>query len=210
MVRNAGKRGKPIRGGARNFSNFDHMNRPPSDPSDESSETSEHSEEEEESEPEQSNIAAVGDPSSGPSNGRTIAEERAARRAAKKGNKVGFAPKTASGGEQSDDGDVLDDDGMGNLNRAVKKNVKISELVANDGELSRKEKEAAEKKAAQEHYWKLHQEGKTSQAKADLARLAKIRAEREAAKAVRDATQEIKAQETKKAAEEAQKKMVKK
>lgn len=33
--------------------------------------------------------------------------------------------------------------------------------------------------AAKERYWKLHQQGKTDQAKADLERLAKIRAERE-------------------------------
>ena len=68
-------------------------------------------------------------------------------------------------------------------------------------------REAKEKKEAQERYWKvcldgmpiyapthvssqLHAQGKTDQAKADLARLAKIRAEREAAQAKRKAEAE--------------------
>ncbi|KAG0039771.1 hypothetical protein BGZ82_006793 [Podila clonocystis] len=45
--------------------------------------------------------------------------------------------------------------------------------------------EAAEKEAAQARYWKLHQEGKTDQAKADMARLAVIRKKREEAAAQR-------------------------
>ncbi|TGZ80244.1 hypothetical protein EX30DRAFT_364756 [Ascodesmis nigricans] len=47
------------------------------------------------------------------------------------------------------------------------------------GEPSRREKEAMAAAAAKERYWKLQQEGKTDQAKADLARLAQIRKERE-------------------------------
>ena len=54
-------------------------------------------------------------------------------------------------------------------------------------EPSRKEREAAEKKAAQERYWKLHQAGKTDQAKSDLARLAIIKEKREAAAKAREA-----------------------
>lgn len=46
-------------------------------------------------------------------------------------------------------------------------------------------REAAEKEAAQARYWKLHQEGKTDQAKADMARLAVIRKKREEAAAQR-------------------------
>ncbi|KAG0314884.1 hypothetical protein BGZ99_007786 [Dissophora globulifera] len=48
-------------------------------------------------------------------------------------------------------------------------------------EMSRKEREAAEKEAAKQRYWKLHQEGKTDEAKADMARLAIIRRQREEA-----------------------------
>jgi hypothetical protein len=55
---------------------------------------------------------------------------------------------------------------------------------------SRARREAKEKKDAQERYWKLHEQGKTDQAKTDLARLAKIRAEREAASAQRKAETE--------------------
>jgi hypothetical protein len=52
------------------------------------------------------------------------------------------------------------------------------------------DREAKEKKEAQERYWKLHEAGKTDQAKTDMARLAKIRAEREAAAAKRKAETE--------------------
>ncbi|CAJ0754137.1 1290_t:CDS:2, partial [Entrophospora sp. SA101] len=41
--------------------------------------------------------------------------------------------------------------------------------------------QAAEKEAARQRYWKLHKEGKTEQAKTDLARLAIIKKEREEA-----------------------------
>ena len=40
-------------------------------------------------------------------------------------------------------------------------------------------REALEAAAAKERYWKLHEAGKTDQARADLARLAIIRKERE-------------------------------
>ncbi|KAF9996671.1 hypothetical protein BGZ79_009604 [Entomortierella chlamydospora] len=52
-------------------------------------------------------------------------------------------------------------------------------------EMSRKEREAAEREAAKQRYWKLHQEGKTDEAKADMARLAIIRKQREEAAAKR-------------------------
>jgi hypothetical protein len=45
--------------------------------------------------------------------------------------------------------------------------------------LSRREREAVEAAAAKERYWKLQEAGKTDQARADLARLAIIRQERE-------------------------------
>ena len=48
--------------------------------------------------------------------------------------------------------------------------------------MSRKEKEAIEAAAARERYRKLHEAGKTDEAKADLARLKKIREERELAR----------------------------
>jgi hypothetical protein len=48
------------------------------------------------------------------------------------------------------------------------------------GELSRREREALEKQQARERYMKLHEAGKTDEAKADLARLKLIREKREA------------------------------
>jgi len=62
-------------------------------------------------------------------------------------------------------------------------------------ELSRREKEQKEKQEAKERYWKLHVQGKTEQAKTDLARLAKIRKEREEAQAKRKAEADAKAAE---------------
>lgn len=45
--------------------------------------------------------------------------------------------------------------------------------------LNRKEREAVEAAAAKERYWKLQEQGKTDQARADMARLAIIRQERD-------------------------------
>lgn len=51
-------------------------------------------------------------------------------------------------------------------------------------------REQKEKQEAKDKYWKLHVQGKTDQAKTDLARLARIRAEREEAQAKRKAETE--------------------
>ena len=55
---------------------------------------------------------------------------------------------------------------------------------------SNESREQKEKQEAKDKYWKLHAQGKTQEAKADLARLAKIREEREAAQARRKAETE--------------------
>ncbi|KAF9414856.1 heat- and acid-stable phosphoprotein [Podila epigama] len=78
---------------------------------------------------------------------------------------------------------------IANPNRAGNRVMKASDLTT-PVEMSRKEREAAEKEAAQARYWKLHQEGKTDQAKADMARLAIIRKKREEAAAQRLAEQQ--------------------
>lgn len=78
-----------------------------------------------------------------------------------------------------------------NPNRVQKKTKKVSALNTEDLEskpqLSRREREEIEKQRAQAHYQKLHAEGKTDQARADLARLAIIRQQREDAKNRREA-----------------------
>lgn len=86
-----------------------------------------------------------------------------------------------------------------NPNRAPKKQVKVKNLddpsasgssshapAATSGpppvvELSRREREEVEKQQKQAQYQKLHQQGKTEQARSDLARLAIIRQQREEA-----------------------------
>jgi len=81
-----------------------------------------------------------------------------------------------------------EDEDLINPNHVAKK-LTISDL-GKDRPLSRKEREQKEKRDAQVHYWELHVQGKTDQAKADLSRLAKIRAEREKAQAKRKAEAE--------------------
>ncbi|KAM8719123.1 hypothetical protein ACLKA7_011779 [Drosophila subpalustris] len=84
-----------------------------------------------------------------------------------------------------------------NPNRVTKKatqklsQIKIDDTsgggAANKPELSRREREQIEKQKARQRYEKLHAAGKTTEAKADLARLALIRQQREEAAAKREA-----------------------
>lgn len=59
-------------------------------------------------------------------------------------------------------------------------------------QLSRREREALEAQQARERYMKLHAEGKTDEARSDLARLAIIREQREAERARKQAEKEEK------------------
>ncbi|KAK0083316.1 hypothetical protein PV325_008998 [Microctonus aethiopoides] len=73
-----------------------------------------------------------------------------------------------------------------NPNRVQKKTKKLSKLnetldQTSKPELSRKEREQLEKQRAQAFYQKLHAAGKTDEARADLARLAIIKQQREEA-----------------------------
>lgn len=81
-----------------------------------------------------------------------------------------------------------------NPNRVTKKTTqKLSQIKIDDSgapskpELSRREREQIEKQKARQRYEKLHAAGKTTEAKADLARLALIRQQREEAAAKREA-----------------------
>ncbi|KRT81563.1 hypothetical protein AMK59_6122 [Oryctes borbonicus] len=84
-----------------------------------------------------------------------------------------------------------------NPNRVQKKNKKLAaldtETPPEKPQLSRREREELEKQRAQAQYQKLHAEGKTDQARADLARLAIIKQQREEAQKRRE--QEKKAKE---------------
>uniref|UniRef100_A0A182VNF9 Casein kinase substrate phosphoprotein PP28 domain-containing protein n=1 Tax=Anopheles merus TaxID=30066 RepID=A0A182VNF9_ANOME len=80
-----------------------------------------------------------------------------------------------------------------NPNRVAKKSHRKVEEVAEDDEpqLTRREKEELEKQRAAAAYQKRHAEGKTAQAKADLARLAIIKQHRAEAAARREAEKKV-------------------
>uniref|UniRef100_A0A8D0E3V8 PDGFA associated protein 1 n=1 Tax=Salvator merianae TaxID=96440 RepID=A0A8D0E3V8_SALMN len=69
-----------------------------------------------------------------------------------------------------------------NPNRVAQTTKKVTQIdLEGPRELSRREREEIEKQKAKERYMKMHLAGKTEQAKADLARLAIIRKQREEA-----------------------------
>jgi hypothetical protein len=94
---------------------------------------------------------------------------------------------SARPGDSEDDGDEEDEVAVAGGSGAGEKGKKAVIATANlnapgasvEGGLSRKEREALDAAAAKERYWKLQEAGKTDQAKADLARLAVIKRERE-------------------------------
>ncbi|CAM9652746.1 unnamed protein product [Lampetra fluviatilis] len=82
-----------------------------------------------------------------------------------------------------------------NPNRVAQRNKKVTDVTVDDAaprELSRREREELEKQQAKERYMKLHLAGKTDQARADLARLAIIRKQREDAARKRDEDKKVK------------------
>ncbi|XP_053208145.1 28 kDa heat- and acid-stable phosphoprotein-like [Panonychus citri] len=91
---------------------------------------------------------------------------------------------------------------VNNPNRAVKKPSKkeLDNLVNAKVELSRREREELEKQLAREHYAKLTMEGKTEQAREDLARLAVIKKQREEAAKKREDEKRLKEEAKTKAA----------
>ncbi|SGY11910.1 BQ5605_C011g06316 [Microbotryum silenes-dioicae] len=110
-----------------------------------------------------------------------VAQARKDKKAAKSG---GQAATRALGSDSDNDGDDALD--MMNANKKPNKGIKLGDLGA-PKEMSRREREQADKKAAAERYAKLHAAGKTDAARADLARLAEIRKQREQAAARRKA-----------------------
>merc|ERR1711942_419247 len=75
-----------------------------------------------------------------------------------------------------------------NPNRVKKTMKKVSQLddVSAKPQLSRREREEIDKAKAKAHYQKQHAAGKTEEARADLARLAIIRKQREEAAAKKE------------------------
>ncbi|KAI5817049.1 casein kinase substrate phosphoprotein PP28-domain-containing protein [Pyronema omphalodes] len=166
-----GKR-KPTRGGPKSFSrNLSRLDADDGIPDSivDTNNAADSSEEEESSEEEKQEL--------------TREERRAAAKAKKEAAKAKAAALAggASGSEDEEDDDAPKP--VAAAAAAAPKIIKTSNPndpanVASAGP-SRREREAMEAAAAKERYWKLHQQGKTDQAKADLERLAKIRAERE-------------------------------
>ncbi|KAG2151117.1 casein kinase substrate phosphoprotein PP28-domain-containing protein [Suillus bovinus] len=184
MVRGSGKF-KTKRGGGRNFSKHLEIDEngtavsldkrwAKEEDDDDEDKLEEEDEEEEEEEEEEEGGGSVTQPEL----------SRAERKALKK--KQADQKQTAEG-ESDTDADLI------NPNH-VEKKMNISDLAA-PRELTRKEREAKEKQEAKDRYWKLHLAGKTDEAKSDLARLKKIKEEREAAQAKRKAEAEAKAAE---------------
>ncbi|XP_053299243.1 pdgfa associated protein 1b isoform X2 [Pleuronectes platessa] len=109
-------------------------------------------------------------------------------------NDVAEEKLPASGSEDSDDDDSMrkrtGTEGMieiENPNRISQKSKKVTQIELDEPrQLSRREREEIEKQRAKERYMKLHLAGKTDQAKADLARLAIIRKQREDAAKKKD------------------------
>lgn len=122
----------------------------------------------------------------------------------------GELPPSASESEESSEEEEAKPKGVSHLieienpNRVKNKAKKVTQLEGSVN-LSRREREELEKQQAKAHYQKMHMEGKTDEARADLARLALIRKQREEAAKKREV--EIKAKEAvNKAAEEKLKK----
>uniref|UniRef100_A0A1B6D866 Casein kinase substrate phosphoprotein PP28 domain-containing protein n=1 Tax=Clastoptera arizonana TaxID=38151 RepID=A0A1B6D866_9HEMI len=110
----------------------------------------------------------------------------------KKKDKSGSSSSSESDSESSEDDakakgvqSLIQIENPNRVQKKVKKLSTLNETVHQGGkpELSRREREELEKQRATLHYQKLHAEGKTEEARADLARLAIIKQQRaEAAK----------------------------
>ncbi|XP_018331628.1 28 kDa heat- and acid-stable phosphoprotein [Agrilus planipennis] len=129
--------------------------------------------------------------------------------------------EAASSEEETDSDEEPKAKGVSNLieienpNRVQKKAKKLSTLntstLSDDSpQLSRREREEIEKQKAQAHYQKLHAEGKTEQARADLARLAIIKQQREEAQKRREQEKKQKEEAAKQKTAQTQKALGKK
>ncbi|KAK5625433.1 hypothetical protein RRF57_001149 [Xylaria bambusicola] len=141
---------------------------------------------------------------------------REERKAAKKAQKDAAIAKRQQGqvqvGDLPSESESEEDDDMPanpNHSKAARQQTKaaavgidaategVSKMSVNKSTMSRREREALEKQQAVERYRKLHAEGKTDEAKADLARLKLIREKREADAARKQAEREEKEEQEK-------------
>ena len=124
---------------------------------------------------------------------------KATRGAAAAGDDSGSEEESESSSEESEDDDAKKKGVAGlieieNPNRAKKTHKKVTALdeATAKPQLSRREREEIEKAKAKANYQKMHAAGKTEEARADLARLAIIRKQREEAAAKREAEKKAK------------------
>ncbi|KAL4882348.1 casein kinase substrate phosphoprotein PP28-domain-containing protein [Aspergillus karnatakaensis] len=117
----------------------------------------------------------------------------------------GAKQKGKTAAPNNDSADDSDPDLPSNPNLKPKK----SEEEGGEAQLSRREREAIEAQQAKERYMKLHAEGKTDEARADLARLALVKERREAERLRKEAEKEEKAELARQRAEEREKKLAK-
>ncbi|KAL4973230.1 casein kinase substrate phosphoprotein PP28-domain-containing protein [Aspergillus desertorum] len=106
------------------------------------------------------------------------------------------------------DSDVSDLEVPSNPNY-TSKTKKAEDGEGGEAQLSRREREAIEAQQARERYLKLHAEGKTEEARADLARLAIVRERREQERLRKEAEKEEKAELARQKAEERERKLAK-
>lgn len=205
-----GKFSKPTRGGGKHFSrdlqpldkdgNPLGMWRDPAEKAESSSEEEESSSEEESSEDDAGPSTAAGATELTREQRKELAKKKKAAAIARKQKKVaapGDMPTDSEEEEESDEGDL-----PANPNHTSKAREMARAATGPSGEeappakkkgdenLSRREREAIAAQQAKERYQKLHAEGKTDEAKADLARLKLIREQREQAAARKQAEKE--------------------
>ncbi|KAE8144378.1 casein kinase substrate phospho protein PP28-domain-containing protein [Aspergillus avenaceus] len=220
--RGRGKFFKPSRGGGKHYSRDvqptdKHGNpvglwREPDDGSVSSSQEEEESGSEEESSGEESAKAESG---SKAESEMTREERRAAAKARKqaaiaKRGQVQPGDLPPSDSEIEDDKDEAEGNDLpANPNHTTKSREQLDRPTSDVdlSQLSRREREAIEAQQERERYMKLHAEGKTEEARADLARLAIIRERREAERLRKEAEKEEKVEMAKQRAAEVQAKM---
>ncbi|KAL4919108.1 major facilitator superfamily domain-containing protein [Aspergillus aurantiobrunneus] len=119
----------------------------------------------------------------------------------------GVKAKTGAGADASEEED--DDLDLPSNPNYVSKSKKTDVGEGKEAQLSRREREAIEAQHARERYMKLHAEGKTDEARADLARLAIVKERREAERLRKEAEKEEKAEIARQRAEERERKLTK-
>ena len=207
-----GKFSKPSRGGGKHFSrdlqpldkegNPIGMWRDPQDKTKDEETSSEEESSEEESDEEEDGPSGAGQEDLTREERRQLAKKKKQEAIARKNKKVAEPGDLPTDSEEEESEEVEEGDVPSNPNHTAKSRKQAQAVTTVSGEaaapkksgdkenLSRREKEAIAAQQAKERYQKLHAEGKTDEAKADLARLKLIREQRDQATARKQAEKE--------------------